>query len=149
MPALTDAQTRGLTRLLSVATDPVVRRLEVALAEDAENGGSLAAVHRLVAREAAERRLRALAFAPVVGLCRPSPWKTAAFPASTVERLWTALKDSAPAKIAAAEAASEAPAGAADQPLDPVFDELCLMAAQGLRNEASAFQAAAAALNAA
>ena len=148
MPGLSDSQISGLTRLLAVATDPVVRHLEVALAEDAAGGGAIALVHRLVAREAAERRVRGFALGPVVGLCRPSPWKAVSFPSSVPAKLWIALKDAAPGMVTAAEEACGAVA-AADDPVNPVFDELCLLAAQGLRNEAKPFELVAQTLNAA
>ena len=132
--------------MFGAVTDTVVSSLELALAEDAARGGPMAAVHELVSKEASERRLRRLVFAPVAPLCRTSTWSPVAFPAATPALLWAALKETALALTEAAEAASLAPVEA-DAPTDPIYDELCLAAAQGLRNEAKAFNAANALLN--
>ncbi|HLK24837.1 MAG TPA: hypothetical protein VKT30_09275, partial [Caulobacteraceae bacterium] len=146
MPPLSEPQIAGLKRLFAVANDAVVTNLEAALAEDAASGGAMAAVHRMAADEARERRVRAAVLGPVAPLCRPSSWSPVGFPPATLLLVWTALKESAPAQVEAAVAA-HAKHRAGDEPSPAVFDELCLAAAQGLRYEANAFQAANQRLN--
>jgi hypothetical protein len=141
MPGLTDSQIIGLKTLFGMVADSVVRNLDVALAEEAALGGPIVAVHDLLAREAADRRLRRLVLAPVGALCRPSPWRAVSFPEATPRLLWSALKETSPGLIAAAATASLKPLDA-DGSSDPIYDQLCLAAAQGLRCEARAFQRA-------
>jgi hypothetical protein len=146
VPGLTDSQIAGLKTLFAVATDAVVRNLELALAEDAARGGPIAAVHQMAAEEARDRRVRGVVLGPVARLCRRSSWGTVAFPAAALSAVWRGLKDAESAQVRAAEEATSAPRGAGE-PTPAVFDELCLAAAQGLRNEARSFQAANAVLN--
>jgi hypothetical protein len=146
MTGLTDSQTLGLKTLFGVVSDGLVRNLRLALAEEASLGGAIGAVHALLCNEAADRRLRRLVLAPVSALCRPSPWKAVSFPEATPLLLWRALKETSPALVQEAAAASGRPLDA-DAATDPVYDQLCLMAAQGLRCEARAFQAAGDLLN--
>jgi hypothetical protein len=141
MPGLTDSQTLGLKTLFGVVTDALVRDLQLALADEATRGGAIAVVHELVCNEAADRRLRRLVLAPVTPLGRPSAWKAASFPEATPLLLWRALKETAPALVEEAAAAS-CKLAEVDAPTDPVYDQLCLSAAQGLRGEARAFQQA-------
>jgi len=148
MPGLTESQITGLKTLFAVANDQVVRSIEAALAEDAGRGGAIAAVHGMAAREAAERKLRALVLGPVIPLCRPSSWSAVSFPAKTPALLWAALRESEPERVAAAAAVAEAPPPKdPDEPPSSILDELCHAAAQGLRSEAPAFQAANTLLN--
>src|ERR1700694_21379 len=140
MPQLSEAQVVGLKRLFAVANDSVVRSIELALAEDAARGGAFAAVHQMAASEARDRRVRGVVLGPIAPLCRPSTWSGVGFPTATLSLVWTALKDAASAQVKVAEEAFAVPAPA-DEPPNPVFDELCLAAAQGLRNEAKSFQA--------
>ena len=146
MPGLTDRQILGLRTVFGVVTDSVVRNLQLALAEEATLGGPIAGVHELICNEAADRRLRRLVLAPVGLLCRPSEWKAVSFPEATPLLLWRALKETAPALIEEAAAASCKPLEP-DAPTDPVYDQLCLSAAQGLRCEAKAFEKAGDLLN--
>jgi hypothetical protein len=146
VPGLTDSQITGLKTLFAVATDPVVRNLELALAEDAARGGPIAAVHQMAAEEARDRRVRSVVLGPVAPLCRPSPWSAVRFPAAALSAVWRGLKDAEPAQVLAAEQAMSAARDAAE-PTPGVYDELCLAAAQGLRNEARSFRAANEVLN--
>ncbi len=140
MPELTEAQITGLKGLFAFAGDSVVLSLETALAEDAARGGPMAAVHRMAADEARDRRVRATVLAPVAALCRPSAWNAATFPGSALSLVWNGLKESASAEVTAAEkACAEMRSG---EPAPAVFDELCLTAARGLRNEERSFQPA-------
>ncbi len=146
MPGLTDQQILGLKSVFGVVADQVVRSLQLALAEEAMHGGPTAAVHELLCNEAADRRLRRLVFAPVGLLCRPSEWKAVSFPEATPLLLWRALKETAPAMIEEAAAAS-GKLLEPDAATDPVYDQLCLLAAQGLGCEAKAFERATDLLN--
>ena len=141
MADLSESQIAGLKTLFSVAGDSVVRSLEVALAEDAARGGPIAAVHQMAAAEAQDRRVRRMVLGPVAPLCRPSPWSAVSFPAAALSAIWRGMRDSAPAEVRAAEEACAAPRDP-DQPPAAVFDELCLAAARGLRNETRSFRAA-------
>ena len=141
MPGLTDRQTLGLKSMLGIVPDKVVRNLQLALVEEAMLGGSIASVHELVCNEAADRRLRRLVLAPVGALCRPSEWKAVSFPEATPLLLWRALKETAPALVEEAALASGRPLEP-DAQTDPVYDQLCLSAAQGLRCEGKAFEKA-------
>ena len=143
---LTDSQIAGLKTLFTVATDSVVRSLELALAEDAQRGGPIAAVHQMAAEEARDRRVRGVVLGPVAPLCRPSNWSAVSFPSAALSAVWRGLKDAESANVIAAEEAAAAARNAGD-PTPAIFDELCLAAAQGLRNEARSFQAANDVLN--
>ncbi|HXQ45239.1 MAG TPA: hypothetical protein VN806_01410 [Caulobacteraceae bacterium] len=146
MPGLTDSQIAGLKTLFAVATDSVVRSLELALAEDAARGGPIAAVHQMAAEEARDRRVRGVVLGPVTALCRPSQWSTVSFPAAALSLVWRGLKDAESKQVRLAEEAASA-ARDVGAPTPGVFDELCLAAAQGLRNEARSFQPANELLN--
>jgi hypothetical protein len=146
MPGLTESQTLGLKALFGMVTDGLVRNLQIALAEESTLGGPIATVHELVCNEAADRRLRRLVLAPVGALCRPSEWQAVSFPEATPLLLWRALKETSPALVEEAAQASYKPLEP-DAPTDPVYDQLCLSAAQGLRCEARAFEAANTLLN--
>jgi predicted RNase H-like HicB family nuclease len=146
MPGLSESQIAGLKMLFSVANDSVVRNLELALSEDAARGGPIAAVHQMAASEALGRRVRTVVLAPIAPLCRPSAWGTVSFPPNTLALIWNALKESASAQVHSAAAACVSPPPA-DEPPPAVYDELCLAAAQGLRNEAKSFHAANTLLN--
>jgi hypothetical protein len=141
MSGLTDRQILGLKTVFGVVTDALVRNLQIALADEATRGGPFAAVYELVCNEAADRRLRRLVLAPVGALCRPSAFEAVSFPEATPRLLWRALKETAPALVEEAAAASGKPLDP-DAATDPVYDQLCLSAAQGLRCEAKAFQQA-------
>src|SRR5580704_6884471 len=132
VPGLTDSQIAGLRTLFAVATDAVVRNLELALAEDAARGGPIAAVHQMAAEEARDRRVRSVVLGPVAALCRPSQWSGVRFPAAALSAVWRGLKDAEPAQALAAEQAMSAARDVAE-PMPGVYDELCLAAAQGLR----------------
>ena len=146
MPGLTESQTAGLKVLFGMVSDGLVRNLQIALAEESTLGGPIATVHELLCNEAADRRLRRLVLAPVGALCRPSEWQAVSFPEATPLLLWRALKETSPTLVEEAAQASYKPLEP-DAPTDPVYDQLCLSAAQGLRCEARAFEAANTLLN--
>jgi hypothetical protein len=138
MPGLTERQSTVIGSLFAAAPDAAVRRLERALSEDVGQGGRLAQVYALAAREAAERRLRATVFSPVLPLCRPSPFADPRFPAAIIPRLWAALRATRPESVAEAEAVCLDPQGGAFAPA-LVYNALCASAADGLRGDAAAF----------
>jgi hypothetical protein len=140
MPGLTESQLSVLRTVFGAASNPIIADLEQALAGEASRGGPIAAVHELLSKEAVARRVRAVVFEPIMPMCRPSPVGGVQFPAAAPVLLWAALSEAAPAEAQAAEAASLRPADD-ETPPDPVFDELCLIAAQNLRNESPGFTA--------
>jgi len=132
MPGLTDRQNSVIVTLFAAAPDAAVRRLEQALSTEADQGGPLAEVHALIAREAGERRVRAAVLGPVIPLCRPSDLGDLRFPAAAIPRLWSALRVAHPDLIAEARAVClDLEEGR--RPPDQVYDELCARAADGLR----------------
>lgn len=146
MGRLTEHQRSILGDVFTGATDATVRRLEQALAADADQGGALAEVHGLIAREAIDRRVRAAVLGPVIPLCRPSDMGDIRFPGVVVSRLWLALQAVAPDDVAAAEAAC---CGLDETPVPPaeIYNALCARAAEGLRHDEPAFAGAAQALD--
>lgn len=145
MPRLTEHQSSVIETLFAAAPDAAVRRLEQALADEVEMGGPLAQVHALAAKEAVERKVRCAVLGPVIPLCRPSQFGDERFPSVVIPRLWAALRASAPELVAAAEAAGEAYEEQSRPPAD-VYDELCAVAARGLRQAQPAFAEAREAL---
>lgn len=147
MASLSDRQRSVLGSVFATAPDHTVRRLEQALVDDAEQGGALAEVHHLVAREWIERKVRNAVLGPVIPLCRPSPLGERRFPAQVIPLLWTALHASLPHHVAAAEQAC-CGLEAGEMAPDEVYNHLCARAADALRDDEPAFAAAAAALDA-
>ncbi|MDR3507101.1 MAG: hypothetical protein P4L64_04305 [Caulobacteraceae bacterium] len=146
MSNLSDSQTTILRSIFSSAPDSAVASLESALSGEVERGGPMAAVHALVAREAVERRLRSLIFAPLAPLCKNHGGPYPRFSSKVLTLLCQALRETTPAGIRAAEAI-----GPLEDEEDRiyaagVFDNLCRIAARGLRNDTPAFAAARALL---
>jgi hypothetical protein len=140
MPGLTDRQNSVIVTLFAAAPDAAVRRLEQALSAEADQGGPLAEVHALIAREASARRVRAAALGPVIPLCRPSDLGDMRFPAATIPRLWSALRAACPELVAEAEAVCLDLEESKRSP-DQIYDEICAQAAIGLREADPAFSA--------
>jgi hypothetical protein len=132
MPGLTNHQSSIIQTLFAAAPDSAVRQLEQALAADCDQGGSLAEVHMLIAREANERRVRTAVLGPVIPLCRSSQLGDKRFPGATIPRLWIALRYACPDLVAAAEAAVRGLEANGVFP-DEIYDALCARAADGLR----------------
>lgn len=147
MAGLSNRQRSVLGTVFATAPDHTVRRLEQALSDDAEQGGALAEVHSLVAREWVERKVRAAVLEPVIPLCRPSPFGDRRFPARTIPLLWMALHASLPEHVAAAE---QACCGLEEGEMAPeeVYNHLCARAADALRDNEPGFAGVAAALDA-
>ena len=138
MPGLTEHQLSVLRTVFGAASNPIIADLEQALAGEAIRGGPIAAVHELLSKEAVARRVRAAVFEPILPMCRPSPIGAVQFPAGAPILLWAALSEAAPEQAHAAEAASLRATDDEARP-DPVYDELCLIAAQNLRHESPSF----------
>ena len=143
MSILTDHQATLLSGLFKAVPDAVVARLEIALANEAEKGGSMASVHGLIANEAADRRVRGAVFGPVSALCGAGP--AARFPRRLIAQLWDALRTTQLELAIAAEGAWSR--GQDDQvtPAD-IYNRLCAHAREGLADRAPAFAAARATL---
>jgi hypothetical protein len=146
MPALTERQNKVIVSLFAAAPDGALRRLEQALSSEVDQGGALAQVHALIAKEGAARRVRAVALSPVIPLCRPSDLGDTRFPAATIPALWSGLSATQPELVAAAEAAClDFEEGA--RPPEEIYDALCAHAADGLRYGDPAYAAAASVLS--
>ena len=135
MPDLTDTQATFLRGLFRAAPDAAVSSLEKALSTEVENGGAMAKVHGLVAHEAAERRLRAAVFGPLVAVCRPTSSRALRFPTRTIANLWEALRGAYPEQTARAEGAFLRDEDDAPE----IYNELCAIVAEGLREASPAF----------
>jgi hypothetical protein len=145
LPSLTDTQTSVLRQILLGAPDKMVNGLERALSAQAAGGGAMAGVYGLLANEAAERRFRAAVFGPLMALCRPRNGPGIRFPTQGLLRVWDGLRAVHGKTIAAAEGACTR--GGSESAL--VYDELCSLAAAGMREGLEAFQPAIAAFDAA
>jgi hypothetical protein len=147
MAGLTVQQRSVIGALFAAAPDAAVRRLEMALSEEVDQGGPLAEVHALVARETAERKVRSTVLAPMLGLCRPSDLGDRRFAPVVIGKLWAALRASAPDLVDTARAACLDLELATWSP-DSAYNELCAYAASALRAGDPAFTEAARILDA-
>jgi hypothetical protein len=151
MPGLTNTQASVLRTLFGSAPDSAVRNLERALSEEAMSGGPMAAVYRLVANEASERRAKQAVFEPLLSLCGLTPSKSAdSFPPLALSVLWLALRETcdADAEAAVGFATKKNPSEESLASAAEIYDRLCQVAAAGLREQAPAFARAASVLNA-
>ena len=129
--------------LLEQAPDHAVRSLLAALTSDGRHDEAMAGVQHIIEIEAAERRARNMAFAPIAPLCgSPGPFNRLHFPTRTLALIWKALKDEAPHEIAAAHAATSQ--WRDDESSPEIFNMLCARAAEGLRGRSSVLFAQAA-----
>jgi hypothetical protein len=134
-----------LRSIFGAAPDNAVTGLEFALRSEASRGGAMAAVHDLVAREAAERRVRGAVFQPVARLCAHPSGKAIRFPPAVVALLWSAVRMAEPELSETAEILSAAKKE--DPSAAETYDRLCQAAAAGLRLEAPEFLVAIDCLN--
>jgi hypothetical protein len=148
MAGLTDRQRSVLMSIIASAPDQTVRRLEQALSDDADQGGALAEVYRLVAREWVERRVRGAVLGPVIPLCRPSRFGARRFPTSVIPLMWAALHAALPEHVAAAESACCALEEGELSPAE-IYNHLCARAAEALRDGDRDFAEVTGALDAA
>jgi len=126
-------------KLVETAPDAALRSLELALAGPAGGQGALAAVRGLVEDETAARYVRNSVLAPIAPLCAKRDDQIC-FPPRTLSLLWIALKAAAPQMVE--EAAARCNPWDLDEGPPEVFNDLCKLAAKGLRAQAEpGFQA--------
>jgi hypothetical protein len=118
-------------KLVQTAPDAALRSLELALSGPAGGEGALAAVRRLVEDETAARYVGNSVLAPIVPLCAKRDTEQTSFPPRVLSLLWEALRAEVPAKVH--EAASRCNPWDLDEGPPEVFDELCKVAARGVR----------------
>jgi hypothetical protein len=137
MPGLSESQTTFLRSVFSAAPDAAVSSLQKALSTEVHQG-AMARVVGLVAEEAADRRVRAAVFGPVMALCRPTKSRALRFPSRTIPLLWTALRETYRDEVALAESAC-----LRDEVRNAeIYDRLCYIAADSLRTGEAAFMPA-------
>ncbi|MBU4435413.1 MAG: hypothetical protein KKC14_13475, partial [Alphaproteobacteria bacterium] len=108
-----------------------MRSLEMALS-GVSGAGGLAQVRGLVEDETTDRFVRNTVLGPIVPLCVPRGAAQISFPARVLSSLWKALKATAPHKIK--DAAAKCNPWDLEQGAPEVFDEICRLAADGLRD---------------
>jgi hypothetical protein len=121
--------------LVETAPDAALRSLELALS-GAGSQGALGSVRGLVEDETANRFVRNNVLAPIVPLCAPRADGCIDFPAPVLSRLWKAMKAVAPVRVE--EAAAKCNPWDLEQGVPEVFDDLCKLAAAGLRDPENA-----------
>lgn len=121
--------------LVETAPDSALRSLELALSS-AGSQGALGSVRGLVEDETANRFVRNNVLAPIVPLCVPRADGCIEFPAPVLSRLWKAMKVAAPVRVE--EAAAKCNPWDLEQGVPEVFDDLCKLAAAGLRDPENA-----------
>lgn len=142
MNPLPEAKLKIVRSLVEQAPDKAVNTLLAALSADGGMDPGLAAVKVIVELEARERRARYTVLAPIAPLCASGPSRRISFPPRTLARLWKALKAAEPDKVAIASKLVQD--WIAEESRPDLLDELCAIAAAGLRaREADAFIAAA------
>lgn len=135
MAAIAAQKLQIIRTLVETAPDAALRSLELALSS-AGSQGALASVRGLVEDETANRFIRNNVLAPIVPLCVARPDGCIDFPAPVLPRLWKALKVVAPMRVE--EAAAKCNPWDLEQGVPDVFDELCKLAANGLRDPENA-----------
>ena len=127
-------------KLVETAPDAALRSLELALSGAAGGQGALAAVRGLVEDETAARYVRNSVLAPIAPLCAKRDTEQTSFPPRTLSLLWAALRVEAPKQVE--EAAARCNPWDLEQGPPDVFNELCKIAAKGVRAQtAPGFQA--------
>jgi hypothetical protein len=150
MPKLSETQLGSVRLLIQTASDSAISDLETTLATGSERHETMRAIQQMVLAEASDRRARNAVFSPLAILCGPKrdTLRCLRFPGAALSHVWRALKEESPSAVEAAYAATHEydPDGEAVA----LYDDLCAMAAAGLRARSNAgYQAAAAALDAA
>lgn len=129
MAALPPNKLKIVRTIVETAPDSAIRSLEMALS--AEGGtGALAAVRELVETEAADRFVRNAVFAPVKALFGSSSSKLS-FPPRALGMMWRGLKAQNPELIR--DAAAHCGPWDAEMDSPQVLNDLCALAAKGLR----------------
>jgi hypothetical protein len=145
MSGLSQRQASIITALFAAAGDSAVLQIEQALSEEADQGGPLGEVCTLISKEARERRLRAAVLGPVIPLCKPSSLGDRRFPTEVMPLLWRALRQAHPDLIDEAEQACFGISDNEEHGFE-LYDNLCALAAEGLRSADAPFAATIAAL---
>lgn len=135
MAAIAAHKLHLIRTLVEAAPDAALRSLELALAS-AGAQGSLASVRGLVEDETANRFVRNNVLAPIVPLCALRGEGQIQFPSPVLPRLWRALKADAASRTE--EAAAKCNPWDLEQGVPAVFDDLCKLAAAGLRDPQNA-----------
>jgi hypothetical protein len=146
MAALSQDRAGIVRALIEAAPDSAIRSLEMALGADA-GGASLSQVKSIVDTEVHDRTVRDTVFDPLTPLFAPRAdgMDQLYFPRAALGRLWRALKAARPRECAIA---ASAPQRRTDgEPLPPIFDELCEIAASHMRAKDGEFAALAEMLN--
>ncbi|WP_419317996.1 hypothetical protein ACN2C7_15515 [Caulobacter sp. ErkDOM-E] len=139
MAAIAAHKLQIVRMLVETAPDSALRSLELALASVGAVGG-LAQVRGLVEDETTDRFVRNNILAPIVPMCATRGPGQISFPPRVLPFLWKALKTIAPRRVE--EAAAKCNPWDLEQGAPEVFDELCALAARGLRDaEQDAFDA--------
>lgn len=131
MTAIAAHKLQIIRMLVETAPDSALRSLEMALAGVGATGG-LAQVRGLVEGETSERFIRNNVLAPIVPLCAVRAPGQISFSPRTLPLLWKALKGTAPQRVE--EASSKCNPWDLEQGSPEVFDDLCKLAARGLRD---------------
>lgn len=135
MAAIAAHKLQIIQTLVETAPDAALRSLELALSSVGSQS-ALASVRGLVEDETANRYVRNTVLAPIVPLCATRAPGQIAFPSPVLPRLWRALKSEAPGRME--EAAARCNPWDLENGVPEVFDELCRLAAAGLRDPANA-----------
>jgi len=143
MTGLTSSRADVVRTLIGAAPDSAIQSLDAALRGEAP-GGSLSSVKTMVFEELRDRQVRDAVFGPLIPLFAPRAdgFDQLEFPRAALTRMWRALKATYPAEAAAAAAAMPLRRHE-DEPVPPIYDELCLLSAQALRAEQGDFAAVA------
>lgn len=131
MAAVAEHKLQIIRTLVEAAPDAALRSLESALSSVTGKGG-LAQVRGLVEAEATERFSRNIILAPIAPLCAPRGRGQISFSPRVLPMLWKALKVIAPQQVA--EALAKCNPWDLEVGVPEVFDELCALAARGLRD---------------
>jgi hypothetical protein len=140
MAAITAHKLQIVRMLVETAPDSALRSLEMALSGVTGSSG-LAQVRGLVEDETTQRFVRNTVLTPIVPMCAVRGAAQISFSPRVLPLLWRALKATAPHKLK--EAAAKCNPWDLEQGSPEVFDEICRLAADGLRDpEQAAFDAA-------
>lgn len=131
MSGLSDDKIAMLKGLVAASPDHVVRELEKAVCKSGSTG-ALAAVGALVEAEIAERSVRFTTLQPIAGLFGPPAEDgRPTFPRPALNALWRALRAEHPKHVQRAVDACYYIDP--EEPWPEVFDQLCALAAEGMR----------------
>jgi hypothetical protein len=127
MPGPSQAQLSALKMLFGSVPDAILLKLERLLGD---SGPSMTMVRGMVGEERADRSLRDLVFGPVAPLFLPREQEPR-FPPRLGVAVWSALKTHEPRLVA--DAVEQTRYHHAEDPAPMVADDLCVRAAQMLR----------------